>query len=82
MEIGGLISFPTISEEYEEVHNFILQMQAIINHPLWDINIGNMKRFIGTKAYKDSEKSGREYERVVRYVESILEDEKNEKEGE
>ena len=28
------------------------------------------------KAYKDSEKSGREYERVVRYVESILEDEK------
>ena len=24
------------------------------------------------KAYKDSEKSGREYERVVRYVESIL----------
>lgn len=34
------------------------------------------------KAYKDSERSGREYERVVRYVESILEDEKNEKEGE
>ena len=28
------------------------------------------------KAYKDSKKSGREYERVVRYVESILEDEK------
>lgn len=28
------------------------------------------------KAYKDSEKSGREYERVVRYVESILADEK------
>ena len=28
------------------------------------------------KAYKDSERSGREYERVVRYVESILEDEK------
>ena len=27
------------------------------------------------KAYKDSEKSGREYERVVRYVESILKDE-------
>ena len=27
------------------------------------------------KAYKDSEKSGREYERVVRYVESILEEE-------
>lgn len=28
------------------------------------------------KAYNDSEKSGREYERVVRYVESILTDEK------
>lgn len=28
------------------------------------------------KAYKDSELSGREYERVVRYVESILADEK------
>ena len=30
------------------------------------------------KAYADSEKSGREYERVVRYVESILADEKKE----
>ena len=30
------------------------------------------------KAYADSEKSGREYERVVKYVESILADEKNE----
>ena len=30
------------------------------------------------KAYKDSEKSGREYERVVRYVESILADEQKE----
>ena len=29
------------------------------------------------KAYKDSAKSGREYERVVRYVESILEEENN-----
>ena len=28
------------------------------------------------KAYKDSEKSGREYERVVRYVESILKEKK------
>ena len=28
------------------------------------------------KAYKDSDVSGREYERVVRYVESILKDEK------
>lgn len=27
------------------------------------------------KAYKDSELSGREYERVVKYVESILADE-------
>ena len=26
------------------------------------------------KAYKDSEKSGREYEKIVKYVESILED--------
>lgn len=31
------------------------------------------------KAYADSEKSGREYERVVRYVESILADEEKEK---
>ena len=31
------------------------------------------------KAYKDSAKSGREYERVVRYVESILEEENNNK---
>lgn len=30
------------------------------------------------KAYRDSEKSGREYERVVRYVESILADENKE----
>ena len=29
------------------------------------------------KAYKDSEKSGREYERVVKYVESISKDENN-----
>ena len=32
------------------------------------------------KAYKDSEKSGREYERVVKYVESILEEENNDNE--
>ena len=31
------------------------------------------------KAYKDSEKSGREYERVVNYVESIMEEENNNK---
>ena len=31
------------------------------------------------KAYADSDTSGREYERVVRYVESILADEKKEK---
>ena len=31
------------------------------------------------KAYADSEKSGREYERVVKYVESVLADEKEEK---
>ena len=29
------------------------------------------------KAYKDSEKSGREYERVVKYVESILQEDNN-----
>ena len=33
------------------------------------------------KAYQDSEKSGREYERVVRYVESILAAEKKEQEN-
>lgn len=32
------------------------------------------------KAYADSEKSGREYERIVKYVESILADEKKNKE--
>ena len=32
------------------------------------------------KAYKDSAKSGREYERVVKYVESILEEENNDNE--
>ena len=31
------------------------------------------------KAYKDSEKSGREYERIVNYVESILQEENNNK---
>ena len=31
------------------------------------------------KAYKDCEKSGREYERVVKYVESILKEENNNK---
>ena len=31
------------------------------------------------KAYKDSEKSGREYERIVNYVESIMEEENNNK---
>lgn len=31
------------------------------------------------KAYADSEKSGREYKRVVRYVESILADEQKDK---
>lgn len=31
------------------------------------------------KAYKDSELSGREYERVVKYVESILKDNENDK---
>ena len=34
---------------------------------------GTGKELIG-KAYKDSEKSGKEYERVVRYVDSILAD--------
>ncbi len=31
------------------------------------------------KAYADSERSGKEYERVVRYVESILADEQKDK---
>lgn len=45
-------------------------------------NMWSVGCFYGTgdelikKAYADSEKSGREYERVVRYVESILADEK------
>lgn len=36
-----------------------------------------MKQLI-KKAYQDSEKSGREYERVVRYVEGTLADEQKE----
>lgn len=50
-------------------------------------NMWSVGCFYGTgeelinKAYKDSEKSGREYERVVRYVESILADEKKGGEG-
>ena len=48
-------------------------------------NMWSVGCFYGTgeelikKAYQDSEKSGREYERVVKYVESILADENNEK---
>ena len=38
--------------------------------------IGNGEELI-KKAYADSEESGREYERVVKYVESILADEFN-----
>lgn len=47
-------------------------------------NMWHVGCFCGTgeelikKAYQDSEKSGREYERVVRYVESILADEQKE----
>ena len=46
-------------------------------------NMWSVGCFYGTgeelikKAYADSEKSGREYERVVKFVQSILEDEKN-----
>ena len=48
-------------------------------------NMWSVGCFFGTgeeliaKAYKDSELSGREYERVVKYVESILKDNKNDK---
>ena len=43
--------------------------------------MGKMKYRIEliAKAYKDSAKSGREYERVVKYVESIMEEENNNK---
>ena len=46
-------------------------------------NMWSVGCFYGTseelikKAYADSEKSGREYERLVKFVQSILEDEKN-----
>jgi hypothetical protein len=46
----------------------------------------NVGCFFGTgeelirKAYADSEKSGRKYERIVKYVESILADEEKNKE--
>ena len=48
-------------------------------------NMWKVGCFFGTgkelikKAYADSEKSGREYERIVKYVESILADEKKNK---
>ena len=48
-------------------------------------NMWSVGCFYGTgegliaKAYKDSELSGREYERVVKYVESILKDNENDK---
>ena len=44
---------------------------------MWKVGCfyGSGKELI-KKAYKDSEKSGREYERIVKYVESILADEK------
>ena len=48
-------------------------------------NMWSVGCFLGTgkelikKAYKDSDNSGREYERVVKYVESILADEKEDK---
>lgn len=45
---------------------------------MWKVGCfyGNGEELI-KKAYADSEESGREYERVVRYVESILADELN-----
>ena len=44
---------------------------------MWKVGCfyGNEKELIA-KAYKDSELSGREYERVVNYVESMLQDTK------
>ena len=44
----------------------------------WDVGCfyGTGEELIA-KAYKDSDKSGREYERVVKYVESILKEEEN-----
>lgn len=46
---------------------------------MWSVGCfyGNGEELI-KKAYADSEKSGREYERVVNFVQSILEDDKNE----
>ena len=46
----------------------------------WDVGCfyGSGEELIA-KAYKDSAKSGREYERVVKYVESILKEENNNK---
>ena len=47
---------------------------------MWSVGCfyGTGERLIA-KAYKDSELSGREYERVVKYVESILKDNENDK---
>ena len=48
----------------------------------WDVGCfyGSGEELIA-KAYKDSEKSGREYERIVKYVESIMGEEDNNKES-
>lgn len=48
------------------------------SNKMWKVGCfyGNGKELI-KKAYADSEESGREYERVVKYVESILADELN-----
>lgn len=48
------------------------------SNKMWKVGCfyGNGEELI-KKAYADSEESGREYERVVKYVESILADESN-----
>lgn len=47
----------------------------------WIKSEDNLSQDENARAYKDSEKSGREYERVVKYVESILKEENNNKNG-
>ena len=53
--------------------------------PVYQVTLleaGENREELIKKAYQDSEKSGREYERVVRYVESILADEQKEQKNE
>ena len=68
-------------EEYREIKPYWDKRLFSRSNNKWKVGCfyGSGKDLIA-KAYKDSEKSGREYERVVNYVESILKEENNDDE--